>query len=82
MTVGQRIKQIRLYKRFMSREELARSLNCYPGTIYAWERNERLPQLPMFLKLLKVFHISCEEFMEGVDIECSNSTSCPQSAEY
>ena len=81
MTVGQRIKQIRLYKRFMSREELARSLNCSEITVYEWEKNARLPQLPMFLKLLKVFHISCEEFMEGVEIECSNSTSCPQSAE-
>lgn len=78
MTVGQRIKQIRLYKRFMSREELARSLNCSPETIYTWERNERLPQLPTFLKLLNVFHITCEEFMEGVDLDCFNSTFCPQ----
>ncbi|MBK6089668.1 helix-turn-helix transcriptional regulator [Ruminococcus sp. M6(2020)] len=69
MTIGERIKEIRLYKKFMTREELAQSLNCSQSTICAWESNTSLPQLPAFLKLLNVFHISCEEFMKGVEIE-------------
>ena len=69
MTIGERIKEIRLYKKFMTREELAQFLNCSQSTIYEWEKDNSLPQLPTFLKLLNVFHISCEEFMKGVEIE-------------
>ncbi len=69
MTIGERIKEIRLYKKFMTREELAQSLNCSQSTIYEWEKDNALPQLLTFLKLLNVFRISCEEFMKGVEIE-------------
>jgi DNA-binding XRE family transcriptional regulator len=53
----------------MTREELAQSLNCSQSIIYEWEKDNALPQLPTFLKLLNVFRISCEEFMKGVEIE-------------
>lgn len=69
MTIGERIKEIRLYKKFMSRDELAKAVDCSPESVREWECNRCIPHLIVFIKLLKVFHITCEEFMKGVDLE-------------
>lgn len=69
LTIGERIRQIRRDKKFMTREELALFLGCDPKTVYAWEHNITTPRIPYFLKLLEAFHISCEDFVKGVDIE-------------
>jgi ribosome-binding protein aMBF1 (putative translation factor) len=70
MTVGQRIKQLRLFKLGWSRDTLTialgkRSSKC----VTDWEHDNTHPNFKTYHKLLEIFDITDEEFMKGVDLE-------------
>ncbi len=76
MTFGQRLRQLRK-ERNLKAEELAELANVGESSVFSWEINKCHPSLYAMHQLLDVLDITYEEFMEGVDLECSSSTSCP-----
>lgn len=68
MTVGERIKDLRLFKKNMKKDEFARAVGCKPLSIDNWEKDRSLPPLPSVDRMLKVFNITYEEFMRGVEL--------------
>ena len=67
MTVGQKIRQLRK-ERGMKQERLAKIFGNDQHVISDWETGRYKPSLGSVRRLLNVFDISFEEFMEGVEI--------------
>jgi len=67
MTFGRRLRHLRKEKK-LSAEELAELANVGRSSVYFWELNRCYPSLYAMHQLLKVFDITYEEFMEGVEL--------------
>ena len=69
MTVGQKIKQLRVYKLGCSRGELETMIGKQNSKCVArWEHDKSQPCLKTYHKLLEVFDITDREFMKGVEL--------------
>lgn len=68
MTVGERIKELRLFKKNMKKDEFAKAVGRKPLAIDSWEKDRALPSLPSVDRMLKVFNMTYEEFMRGVEL--------------
>lgn len=69
MSIGERIKQIRVFKMNWSHDDLANHMGFRnKETVLNWERDLAYPSLNNFVKLLKVFNVSFDEFMKGVEL--------------
>lgn len=70
MTVGQRIKQLRLFKLGWSRDALAITLGKRNNKCVSdWEHDKTYPNFKVYHKLLEIFDITDEEFMKGVELK-------------
>ena len=67
MTLGDRLYELR-NENHIKHKEMAEKLNVGFSCIYIWESGKSLPSLPAFDRILKVFNMTYEEFMKGVDL--------------
>lgn len=67
MTIGQRIRQLRK-SRGWSQSDLAHQMKTIQKQVSNWEIDVYEPHLSTIIKLCKVFGITLNEFMEGVDV--------------
>lgn len=67
MTIGQKIKALRK-ERGWSQDQLARLIKKDQHVISDWEIGKYKPSLNAIPKLLEVFNMTFEQFMEGVDL--------------
>lgn len=69
MTVGQRIKEIRVFKMNMSREDFAKAVGCGYLSVENWEHGRTVPALASVDGILKATNMTYEEFMKGVELK-------------
>ena len=66
MTVGERIKELRLEKG-LSQNVLAKHVGVSQKAIDYWERNVNEPKSSYIITLVKFFELSYDEFFEDVE---------------
>ena len=59
MTIGQRIKQLRIESK-LTQKELSQKLNLTPKMVSFYENNERTPPADILVKLATIFHVSTD----------------------
>lgn len=65
-TLGQRIKDLRTENN-LSQMQLAKLIGVSQKAIDYWERSVNEPKASYIVKLVKLFHISFDEFFEDVE---------------
>lgn len=66
MTVGEKIKELRLERR-LSQTKLAAMIGVSQKAVDYWERGVNEPKIGYIIALIKVFDIDYNEFFEEID---------------
>ena len=61
--LGEKLRALRQQKG-MSLGQLAKQLNVSRSTVCLYENDERLPSLPVFAEICRVFHVSADYFLD------------------
>jgi transcriptional regulator with XRE-family HTH domain len=64
--IADRIHQLRL-ERGLTQTQLAMALNTAQGTVGKWEAGIRIPNLISGVRLARVFGVTVEKLLEGVE---------------
>lgn len=83
MSVGERIKELRLNKG-MTMEEFANLIDSGKSNVSRWERGENIPNDLTLTKIAELGDISVEELLYGKQgkITTNNITATPQGNKY
>lgn len=66
-TFGENLKNLRTASK-LSQKEFAEKLNTTQQRVSEWECNKIEPSLYNIIKILKIFDITFEELIDGVDL--------------